>query len=439
MKNAVIGIRREDKNIWEKRVPLVPGDVGKLVKEFGLPVVVQPSMNHRAFEDEAYRVQGAEIREDLSDCDIILGVKEIPPDAFQDNTTYVFFSHVIKGQKYNMPMLKQLLKRKCTLIDYEKIEDSSGRRLIFFGRYAGLAGMVETLHAYGQRLQAEGVVSPFAEIKQPRDYPSLTAIKDAVRRVGEAIARDGLPKEIQPVVCGFTGYGNVSRGAQEIYDLLPVREISPEDLERGGDTSHNPMREVYKVVFHEKHMFEPRDATVTFDLQHYFRNPGKYRSRFDRFTNELTLLVNCIFWTEECPRLVTRDAVHRMYTGPVPPRLKVIGDISCDIEGSMEVTVRATDIEHPTFVYEAASGKPITGVSGNGPVIMAIENLPCEIPVEASEDFSRVLVEFLPELAGCDMSARWETLDLMYELKHAVIAYHGELTPQYAYIAGFLK
>lgn len=439
MKKAVLGIRREDKNIWEKRVPIVPSDAGKLIHDFGLTVIVQPSSGHRAFEDELYRKQGAIIQEDLSPCDIILGVKEIPPEAFQNDTAYVFFSHVIKGQHYNMPMLRRLMDHNGTLIDYEKIEDPSGRRLIFFGRYAGLAGMVETLHALGRRLDAEGTPNPFSAIQQPRDYPSLNAIKTAVRNVGEEIRRNGLPPGIQPLVCGFTGYGNVSRGAQEIYDLLPVHEVAPSVLENGLSPDLVPDNSLVKVVFYEKDMFERSDSQIPFDLQHYFKNPGMYQSRFDQYLDTLTVLVNCIFWTEECPRLVTKEAVHRMYSRDQNPRLKVIGDISCDIEGSIEVTVKSTDIDTPVYVFDAETAHPVSGVTGNGPVVMAIENLPCEIPVEASEDFSSVLVNFLPALANCDMSVPWDSLDLMYELKHAIIAYHGRLTPDYAYIAEFFQ
>ncbi|MCD4655255.1 hypothetical protein K8T06_15140, partial [bacterium] len=220
-KKAVIGIRREDKNIWEKRVPIVPSDAGKLINDFGLRVIVQPSNDHRAFTDDNYLNVGAIIREDLSECDIILGVKEIPADRILENKCYVYFSHVVKGQPYNMSMLQTMLDRKCVLVDYEKIEDDKGFRLIFFGRYAGLAGMVESLHSLGQRLDHENISNPFSKIKQPRDYSSLSEIKKAVTDVGVDIRRNGLPKLLTPFVCGFTGYGNVSKGAQEIYDLLP--------------------------------------------------------------------------------------------------------------------------------------------------------------------------------------------------------------------------
>ncbi len=225
MKNSV-GIRREDKNVWERRVPLTPQHVGQLAEEIGGTFCVQPS-DIRAFSDQDYAAVGAHVREDLSGCPVVLAVKEIPVPLLQPGTTYVFFAHVIKGQPSNMPMLQRMLDLKCTLIDYEKVTDDLGRRLIFFGRHAGLAGMIDTLWAYGQRMAWEGVQTPFGQIHQAYHYPDAAAAKLAVQRVGEQIAAGNLAESIAPFVCGFAGYGNVSRGAQEIYDQLPLEEVLP--------------------------------------------------------------------------------------------------------------------------------------------------------------------------------------------------------------------
>jgi len=435
----VIGIRREDKNIWEKRVPVVPADVNKLVHDFGLKIIVQPSREHRAFRDEEYIEVGAIVQEDLSECDVIMGVKEIPSDKILDNKCYIYFSHVIKGQSYNMPMLKTILKKKCMLIDYEKIEDDNGRRLIFFGRYAGLAGMVESLHSLGKRLDYENISNPFSSIKQPKDYESLSAIKAAVSEVGEKIRKHGLPDALTPFVCGFTGYGNVSQGAQEIYDLLPVTEVAPELIRNGLDNLPEHGNNLIKVVFHEENMFEPVDSGREFDLQDYFTNPGKYRGKFGDFVDKLTVLVNCVYWTDDCPKLVTRDRLREIFSHDDTAKLKVIGDISCDIEGSIDATLKATDLDNPMFVYNPETGKATSGFEGNGPVIMSIENLPCEIPVEASKDFSKALAGFLPGIAKADLSAEWENLELESPIKRAVITCCGELVPAYRYIKNFLN
>jgi alanine dehydrogenase len=434
-----IGIRREDKNPWEMRVPLVPADVKTLIQENRLEVVVQPSENHRTFNDDEYREAGAEISEDLSDCDIIFGVKEIPKEKFVPRKLHIFFSHVIKGQSYNMPMLQSLMNRKCSLIDYEKIEDEADRRLIFFGRYAGLSGMVETLYALGRRLRAEGIESPLSKIKQPHEYSSLSEIQQAVSEVGECIQRDGLPPNLRPFVCGFTGYGNVSKGAQEIYDLLPVKELSPSEILNGTDHLAQDEHHLYKVVFYEKDMFTPNDPNQSFQLAHYFNHPDKYRSQFEKYIPHLHLLVNCIYWTENCPRLVTKNYVRQIFSDSSSPNLRVIGDISCDIEGSIEMTLEATDVDNPFYVYDSVNDKAVSDIRANGPVIMAIENLPCEIPREASEDFSKVLKGFVPELVAADFTKPISALSIPNELRKALIVYNGQLTADYLYIHDFLS
>ena len=177
-----IGIRKEDKNIWEARVPLSPEQVASLVAD-GIQVVVQAS-DIRAFPEEQYRDAGATVVPDVPDTPVLFAVKEIPTELLQPKRTYLYFAHVIKGQAYNMEMLQRLLDLEATLIDYERIADDEGRRLIFFGRHAGLAGMIDTLWALGRRLEIEGYETPFAEIRQAKDYPNLGAAMDAIRKVG---------------------------------------------------------------------------------------------------------------------------------------------------------------------------------------------------------------------------------------------------------------
>ncbi len=194
---ATIGIRREDKSIWERRVPLVPEDVARLVGE-GVHIVVQPSTT-RIFADHDFRTAGAILSEDLAACDVILGIKEIPLPLIQPSKTYMLFSHTIKGQPANMPMLRSLLERGCSLLDHELVTDDDGRRLIAFGRHAGMAGTIDALWILGRRLRHEGIANPFETMRQSVDYADLDGARAAVRQVGEAIRRDGLPREITPV------------------------------------------------------------------------------------------------------------------------------------------------------------------------------------------------------------------------------------------------
>jgi len=423
-----IGIRREDKNEWERRVPLVPADLRALVRDHGLSFTVQPHAR-RVFPEREFEEAGARIDEDLSGCGVVLGVKEMPLSVFREGCAYVFFAHVIKGQPYNMGMLRTLLDRGASLLDYEKITDEAGRRLVFFGRHAGLAGMIDTLRALGARLDAEGVSSPFSGIRSAHAYANLDEACKAVRDAGEAIRRDGLPPGLTPFVCGFTGYGNVSKGAQEIFDLLPVREVSPDALPGPGEGSD---REVCKVVFREEDMVAPRTEGASFELQDYYDHPEKYESRFDRYLPRLTLLVNAIYWDERYPRLVTRESLRALFGGPAPPRLKVIGDISSDVEGSIEITVKCTDPGNPTFTVDPETGAVRDGVEGRGPVVLAVDNLPAELPREASVDFSAVLRDFVPALAASDFSR--EDPGLPGPLMRALIVRRGTLTPDFRYL-----
>lgn len=224
----IIGIRHEDKYVMERRVALVPRHINQLAKQ-GIRFEVQKSAK-RIFKDSEFEQAGAKLNDKIQEADVIFGVKEMPTDFFESGKTYIFFSHVIKGQAYNMPMLKAMMKKKCQLIDYEKITNEEGRRLIFFGRFAGLAGMINSLWSFGQRLKIQGIDTPFSKIKQSHLYNSLDEAMQAVSECGLSIAQKGLPEGVGPVVIGFTGYGNVSKGAQEIANLLPSIEISPEQL-----------------------------------------------------------------------------------------------------------------------------------------------------------------------------------------------------------------
>ena len=432
-----IGIRREDKGIWERRVPIIPVHVRQLVDEHGIEVWVQSSKT-RAFPDSAFAEAGARVTEDISQCPVVFGVKEIPARVFHPGHTYVLFAHVIKGQPHNMPMLKRMLEQGCQLIDYERVTDERGRRLIFFGRHAGRAGMIDTLWALGQRLKWEGLPNPFSDLHQTYRYRSLAEAKAAVAAVGERIVRQGLPETVTPLICGFAGYGNVFRGANEIIELLPVHEIKPEDVAAVAQSTDHNLAALYKVVFKEEHTVEPLSPERDFDLQDYHKHPEDYHSRFETYLPHLTLLVNCIYWEAKYPRLVTKAGLRQLYGGVAPPQLRVIGDISCDIEGAIEATVKCTEPGDPVFVYDPFDDRAINGVAGRGPVVLAVDILPSELPRDASTYFSEVLMKYVPVIAQADTSVSFGELDLPPELKRAVIVYRGELTPCYQYIEKYL-
>jgi len=430
-----IAVRRETKSPWEKRSPVTPDLARKLVTQSNLEILVQPSAR-RVFHDKEYVRAGATMSENLSETQVVLGVKEIPPELLTPGTAYVFFSHVIKGQPYNMPMLQKMLDLGCTLIDYEKICDESGRRLIFFGRFAGLAGMIDTLWALGRRLKSEGFTTPLAEIEPAHAYDSLHGAKLAIRAAGERIASEGLPEELLPITFGIAGYGNVASGVREILAELPTRDIDPADLE-STLTDPSP-RCIYQTTFREEHLVEPRTAGGTFDLQDYYDHPDGYTPSFEQYLPYLTVLMNCTYWDERYPRLVTKAQLQTLYGSGSPPRLRVIGDLGCDVEGAIECTLKCTEPSDPVYVYQPQTGTIESGVEGNGPVVLAVDILPTELPREASEEFSEALARFLPALARADFKVPFSDLDLPPELLGAVIVHGGKLTPDFIYLEAHL-
>ncbi len=428
-----VGIRREDKNIWERRTPLIPDHV-KDLKALGIDVVVQPS-EIRVFREDEYRAAGAAIDDDLSRCGVVFALKEIPARFFREGGAYVFFSHTIKGQPHNMPMLKRMMELGCDLIDYERVVDEKNRRLVFFGWHAGVAGMIESLSVLGKRLWSENTKSCFAAVKRPLEYSSIREAKTVLEVVGRWIAVDGLPDAVLPLTVGVTGYGNVSRGAQEMLDILPTTEVDPGELGGLGPRTPGAKHTVFKSVFKEEHMVAPRGESGPFELQDYYDHPEKYVGVFEKYLPHLSVLVNCIFWTPRYPRLVSKEFLRRRWKGTP---LKVIGDVSCDVDGSIEATVKATDPGNPTYVWDPVTDLAVDGWEGNGPVIMAVDILPSELPRDASVYFSNVLKEFMPALAQVDFDVEFERLALPEPIKKAVILHRGKLTPEYEYLKAHL-
>jgi len=432
-----IGIRHEDKYVMERRAPLTPKHVERLIKNKKLDFVIQSS-EKRVFTDEEYIKAGAKITKDLKKCSVIFGVKEMPVTFFEENKTYIFFSHVIKGQSYNMPMLRKMMELKCNLIDYERVVDEQGKRLIFFGRYAGLAGMINSLWSLGLRLKEAGYKTPFSQIKQAHLYNSLAEVREAISAVGQEIAEKGMPEELRPFTVAFTGYGNVSQGAQEIIGLLPVKEISPEKLLSLKRRSKLPDNLIYKIVFKEEHLVEPIDENEDFDLHEYYNSPEKFKSKFEKYIPYIDMLINCIYWDARYPRLVTKDYLQKLFAAG-NPKLKVIGDISCDVNGSVECTEKGTVIEDPIFIYHPETRTHTMGYKGDGILVMSVDILPSELPRDSSAGFADVLVNYVKAIADCDFSEDFEALDLPRAIKSALILHQGELTHQFKYLESHLS
>jgi len=428
----LLGIRREDKNRYERRTPLTPEHVAALRRDHGVQVVLQPAPR-RIFSDDEYRSAGASLAESLHACPLILGIKEMPLDTLLSCKAYLFFSHTIKGQPYNMPLLQRIMDLGCTLLDYEKITDEHGKRLLFFGRQAGLAGMIDSLWALGQRLSFEGLDTPLMRLQPAHCYDRLVDAKAEIEQLAPDLRAQSLPPELTPLTFGITGYGNVSGGVQEILDLLQVQEVAPADLHRVGP-SDGPL---VKVVFREEDLLQSINGAA-FDLQDYYHNPGDYCSVFHRSLPQINVLLNCVYWDAQYPRLVTLEDLRELYGQP-RPRLKIIGDISCDVQGSIEATVRATGPGNPVYVYDLQQDLAVDGVQGAGPVIMAVENLPAELPLSSSENFSRSLFPFIPSVLSANYSGDFESCDLPPPFKRSVIVYKGKLTPDFQYLSDHLR
>lgn len=438
---TTIGIRLEDKNHWERRVPLVPTDIAPLIQDHGLRVIVQPSPQ-RTYGDDAFRAIGAEVDMDLSSADVVFAVKEIPVPLITPERTYVFFAHVIKGQPYNMHLLRHLLDSRSTLIDYERIVDDQGKRLVLFGREAGEAGMIDSLHLLGRRFALEGLDTPFAEIRLAHDYSDLSEAKEQLEAVGANIRR-GMASTFEstadlPLVFGFMGGGNVSQGAQEIFDILPFEEVAPEDLQTVCAQGPAIDDRLIKVRFGRQHLATPKDPTEAFDKETYSQHPERFRGRLAEFLPHVSVLMNGIYWTPEFPRFFSRAEAQDLWSRG-ERKLRLIGDVTCDIDGAIELTYKATSPDDPAYVYAPSSDSFHAGIEGDGIIVLAVDNLPCELPRDASNRFSHSLRSFVPSIARADYSKPFEDLTLPPEIHRAVITHRGELTPNYEYLASALS
>jgi alpha-aminoadipic semialdehyde synthase len=430
-------IRAEDKNMWERRATIVPDDLKDITAISGVKSYIQKSAK-RYFKVEEYKTAGAQEVDDMTLGDVIFGVKEIPVEKILSDKTYLFFSHTIKGQTENMPLLKTILRSKSTLIDYEKITDKDGKRLVYFGPYAGDAGAIDLLWLMGNYWKNKGVVTPFAEVKQALEYRSVSHAKEELLRIGKQIETDGLASEISPLVIGILGYGNVSKGAQGIFNCLPVEYIKADKLKNFIESGNYSNKKVYIVLFEERHIVKRKDGEG-FELQDYFQYPENYENNFEQYLPYLTLLVNAVYWEKSYPKFVTWENLNRLFTQTKNVKLSGIADITCDVGGSIECNVKTTDSGEPAYLVNPITKEIKDGVEGEGIVLLAVDNLPAELPADSSTFFSNLLKPFIPDILKADFSQPFDKLELPSEVKRAVIAHRGQLTPTFEYLEKFIK
>ncbi|XP_027057225.1 alpha-aminoadipic semialdehyde synthase, mitochondrial-like isoform X1 [Pocillopora damicornis] len=443
----VMAIRREDINVWERRAPIAPSHVAELAHK-GIKVLVQPS-TRRAYTMDEYERAGAVITEDLSPASLIIGVKAVPIDLLIPDKTYAFFSHTIKAQEANMPLLDAMLEKNIRIVDYEKMVDSKGQRVCAFGKFAGVGGMINILHGLGLRLLALGHHTPFMYLGATHNYKNSRAAKLAIYELGEDIKAGKLPAHFGPLSFVFTGSGNVSQGAQEMFQELPHIYVEPHELRKAiQSTDHRKL--IGTVVSREDYLV-PKAGGV-FDAEEYDAHPDRYRSTFaEKVAPYMSVLVNGTYWAPSVPRLLTYDDARNIlktmqrssaYDGcpSLPHRLLAICDISADNEGSLEFMTECTTIEYPFHLYNIKTGNSQIGMAGDGVLICSIDNLPAQLPREATDYFGKLLLPWLQEMIDSNATDSFEEQHHLSDtVRNAIITSNGLLTENYKYIAGLRK
>jgi alanine dehydrogenase len=396
-----IGLVREGKVPLDSRVPLAPVSAQFINKNMANIEVVCQSSNHRCYTDQEYLEAGVEVVQDLSNCDILLGVKEVPVNELISNKCYFFFSHTIKTQEYNRDLLQEILAKKITLVDYECLTNSSGNRLVAFGRYAGIVGAYNSIWAYGQRYR-------LFDIRRAHDCFDLRQLKEEFAKI-----------KLPPMKIVLTGGGRVAKGAMEILNGLGVRRITPAQF----------IDQIYPgPVYTQLNM---RDYHVNkngnvFNRGEFFADPENYRSSFLQFSSHADILIAGAYWDPRAPVLFTSQDVLKPEF-----KIKVIADITCDIEGSIPATKKASTIDDPLYDYNPSEDKVEELFTDEANLtVMSIDNLPGELPRDASLDFGKDLIKnVLDHLIGSDMQK---------VISRATITDQGVLTDNFSYLQDFV-
>jgi alanine dehydrogenase len=363
MEKIFIGLIREGKVPPDHRVALTPKQCKSLQTLYpNVEVIVQPSPI-RAFKDEEYAAEGITLKEDLSQCAIILGVKEVNITDLIPEKKFLFFSHTLKKQPYNRNLLRAVLDKKIQLIDYEVLKNKQNKRIIGFGRYAGIVGTYNAFRTFGIKTNT---------------YELKPAYQCSNRKEMEAeMNHIVLPKNLKIVL---TGFGRVGHGAREIIDLLPIKEVSPEEFL--GDTFDEPVFTQLEVEdYYARKDFKP------FDKQEFYTHPELYKSIFDRYLVESDIYIPCHYWSNQSPFIITKQDLKKSIS-----RLSVVADISCDIAGPIACTIRPSKIKDPIYGYNPLTEKEDDFRKSGVIAVMAVDNLPCELPLDASEDFGNELM-----------------------------------------------
>ena len=394
------GIIRERKSPPDQRVVLPPKACQNVLSHFPQARITVETSPIRAFSDEEYQEKGIHVAADLSDCEVLLGVKEVPIEALIANKKYFFFSHTIKKQPYNRELLQAILKKNIELYDHEVLTDPKGIRLVAFGRYAGIVGAYNGIRAYGLKSGSYNL-------------PGATALKDQ-----QALISELKKLQMPPIKILLTGKGRVGNGAREMLVGMGLKEVGVTDyLEKEFDV---PVFCQIDVLDYNKR----RDGQLL-PMEDFFIHPEAYEANFFRYTRVTDLYIAGHFYGDGAPYLITREDIQHSEF-----QIKVVADICCDIDGPVATTIRASTISDPVYGYDRKTGKE-TNFSDPGAVaVMAVDNLPAELPRDASEGFGEAFVQqVIPAFYNGDADGI---------LERARMTKNGKLTPRYAYLQDYV-
>lgn len=366
----------------------------------GIDIRVEPS-DIRVFSDALYREKNLTISQEMKDCEVLLGVKEVPIRDLIPNTSYFFFSHTIKKQAYNRELLQAVLKNNITLYDHEVITNPKGQRLVAFGRYAGLVGAYHAIRTYGlkQRLFS---------LPQANDLKDLDALIAQLRTVN-------LPANVKIVL---TGTGRVGNGAAEILDAMGLIKVCQD---------HFLDRHFEKAVYCQIDVldYHKRADGQLASKQDFFKHPELYISDFKKYTEVSDIFIAGHFYGQGAPAFFRMKDIATASFKPV-----VIADISCDIGHPIPTTLRASTIKDPIYGVDRATGKEVSYLQDNAIAVMAVDNLPCELPADASEGFGAAFMEYvIPAFFNGDQDGI---------LARAKMTENGKLTPNFEYLSDFV-
>ena len=396
-----IGVIRETKNPPDKRVPLSPEKCAKLKQNFPEIELVVQSSNIRAFKDEEYSELGVNIVQDVSDCDVLLGVKEVEKEELLPNKTYFFFSHTIKEQPYNRDLLQKMLALKIKMIDYEALTYPKNGRILGFGRYAGIVGAYNAFLAFG-------IKSNSYNLKPANECHDYKELKQELKKVK-------LPNDYKIII---SGDGRVGKGAEEIIHAIGVYEVSPLDFLTS--TRNEPIYTQLSIKEYNK-----RKDGQLFTKDDFYTNPELFESNFKRFSDIGDMYIACHYWDANAPFVFSREDIKADSF-----KLKIVADISCDIDGPVASTLRPSTIDEPLYGYDSKTESEVDFMDENAIGVMAVDNLPCELPRDASEDFgNELLTKVLPSIIGEDS----DTI-----IERASICENGKLTSYYSYLQNYV-